>query len=71
MSNTEKLTLKDGLSIQEGKFSVLVIAFALTLVYSFFFAWNKGDFPENMTMFMIALATLIAGYNAMEFLKRK
>lgn len=67
----EKLSLKDGLSINEGKFSVLVLAFLLTLFYSFFLAWDKGDIPENLTTLLMTLAALIAGYNAMEFLKRK
>lgn len=67
----EKFDIKDGLSINEGKFSVLVLALLLTLIYGFVLAWKQGDFPDNITTFLMTLSALIAGCNAMEFIRRK
>lgn len=53
------INFTDGVNRKEAGFVVLVVAFIVTLAFSFYKAVVSGDFPPNVTAFLTTLALTI------------
>lgn len=60
----KKIDFTDGVTRKEAGFVVLVVSFAITLVFAFYKAIVAGDFPNNVTDFMTMLAVTIGATEA-------
>lgn len=57
---------KDGISIDEYKFSALIIGFILSLGFAVYFTYTYGDSPSNYTNIVLTLIWAIAGVNGIK-----
>lgn len=73
--NNEKINIKDGLSINEAKVSVLIILSVITFLYAFVLYALNGDITDNLTSIIQTLILIIGGVNitnaVTNILKRK
>lgn len=63
VNNSERLSIKDGLSIDEAKVSVLIIVCALAFLYAFVMYAINGDISDNLTLIIQTLVCTIGGVN--------
>lgn len=63
MDENKKFSIKDGLSIDEAKVSVLIILCILTFLFAFVMYVLKNDFSDNLTLIMQTLVLIIGGVN--------
>lgn len=61
--NDKKIDIKDGLSINEAKVSVLIILSVLTFLYAFVLYALNGDISDNLTNIIQTLILVIGGVN--------
>lgn len=62
---------KDGLSVDEAKFSTLMLMLIVFGGVGLYMVFTVGDMPTNLTNFMYALVAGITGINIMKFAKAK
>ena len=63
MDEQEKFNIKDGLSINEAKVSVLIILCILTFLYAFVMYMIDKDITDNLTSIIQTLILVIGGVN--------
>lgn len=63
--------LKDGLSVDEAKFSTLILMLVVFGGVGLYMVFAVGDMPTNLTNFMYALVAGVTGINIMKFAKAK
>lgn len=63
MDENQKFNLKDGLSIDEAKVSVLIILCILTFLFALTMYAIKGDISTNLTDVLEILVFIIGGVN--------
>lgn len=63
MEENNKFNIKDGLSIDEAKVSVLIILCVFTFLFGFVMYVLKGDFSDNLALVMQTLIFVIGGVN--------
>lgn len=59
----EKFNIKDGLSINEAKVSVLIILCVLTFLFAFVMYVLEKDITDNLTSIIQTLIVVIGGVN--------
>lgn len=62
---------KDGLSIDETRISVLVLAFLATLAFAFFQLWKVGDISDNLLTLLGYEIIAVTGVNVADKIVRK
>ncbi len=63
MEDNSKINIKDGLSINEAKVSVLIITCVLLTVFSCVMYYLKGDISDNLTNIIQTIILAICGVN--------
>lgn len=71
MDDKPKLNLKDGLSIDEAKVSVLIITCILAFIYMFIVYAIDGDISDNLTSIIQTLVLVIGGVNITNLITTK
>ena len=62
-NNNDNFSLKDGLSIDEAKVSVLIIVCVLAFLYAFIVYAINGDISNNLTVIIQTIVLTIGGVN--------
>ena len=63
MDENKKFSIKDGLSIDEAKVSVLIILCILTFLFALTMYIINGDISNNLTDLLTVLVCVIGGIN--------
>lgn len=63
MDENSKINIKDGLSINEAKVSVLIITCVLLTVFSCVMYYLKGNISDNLTNIIQTIILAICGVN--------
>lgn len=63
MDENQKFNIRDGLSINEAKVSILIILCVLTFLFALVMYAIKGDISTNLTDLLEVLVFVIGGVN--------